>query len=105
MRKTARLKLEYLSLLEENKSIQQMLEWCDSIRVTHMDVITQLDDILGIKEEKIYNLQTQYNLAEGKYELANNQITIERRQKIIFMGATITAIAVTIIVIVKNLIQ
>ena len=105
MRKTARLKLEYLSLLEENKSIQQMLEWCDSVRVTHMDVIAQLDDILGIKEAKIRNLMTQYNLAEDKYNLANNQITIERRQKFIFMGATALAVTVTIIVIVKNSIQ
>lgn len=105
MRKTARLKLEYISLLEENKSIHEMLEWCDSVRVGHMNVIIQLDDILAISQAKVRNLMTQYDLAEGKYELANDQITIERKQKFLFMGATAVAITVVIVVIVKNSIQ
>lgn len=102
MRKTARLKLEYLSLLEENKSIHQMLGWCDSVRTTHMNVVIQLDDILSIKEEKIRNLQAQYNLAEGKYDLANTQLKKEKRKKGFFIGTTITAGIIIVAILAKN---
>jgi len=82
-----------------------MLEWCDSIRIAQERVIIQLNDIIDIRGEKIVNLTSQFKLSEGKYDLANSQIKIERKKKYLFMGVAATAVTTAVIVIIRTSIK
>jgi hypothetical protein len=75
MRKTARLKLEYIHLDSLCMTLTQALAECDSVVESQGDVITKIGALLMIKEDQILNLKGQYKMADEKYKLANKQIT------------------------------
>ena len=92
VRKIARVKLEYTHLFEENKTLHEMMTWCDSVMGTQVIVIERMDGLLIIKDEKIVNLKSQNKQVLGMYELAGVMIKKERKLKWIFMGTTIVVV-------------
>ena len=89
MRKTARLKLEYINLLEDNKSLGEMMNWCDSVMGTQTVVIEGLDRFIVIQDEQNSNLKSQIVQHVAKYALADDEIRRQMMLKWIFVGTTI----------------
>jgi len=89
MRKTARLKLEYIHLDSMNMTLTQALAQCDSVQDVQVDVIIRLDDLLGIKEDKIVNLKLQNQMGLEMYDMADHAIKREKKLKWIFVGTTV----------------
>jgi len=85
----ARVLLEYTNLLEENKTLGEMMNWCDSVMNTQVRIIASMDGLLIIKEDQIENKAGQIQLQNEKYELAEGVIKKEIRLKWIFVGTTI----------------
>ena len=84
----ARVKLEYTYLFEENKTLTEMMAWCDSVIGTQVIVIERMDGLLIIKDEKIVNLKHQNKQVGEIYDLVNEQVKKERKLKWIFVGTT-----------------
>ena len=89
VRTMAQVKLAYENVLDQNKTLLEMMAWCDSVQGAQANVIFQLDDLLIIKDEQIINKNTQIVLEREKFGLAENQIKKERRLKWVFMGTTV----------------
>ncbi len=85
----AQVKLAYENVLDQNKTLLEMVAWCDSIKDTQENVIVQLDDLLMIKEQQIENKSAQIVLEQEKYGLAGAQIRKERNLKRLFMMSTL----------------
>jgi hypothetical protein len=92
MRKTARLKLEYLNLLESNMNLVEMINHCDSMYQAELNATIGLYNVVSIRDEQIINLTNQRNLEREKYQLADQRVAKHIIQKFIWMGATITAV-------------
>lgn len=84
----ARVILEYDNLLEQNKTLGEMMAWCDSVMGTQIQIIGGLDGLVDIKDEKITNLTLQNEQEREKYELAGVMIKKEKKLKWIFVGTT-----------------
>jgi hypothetical protein len=89
MRKTARLKLEYIHLDSLCMTLTQALAECDSVVESQGDVITKIGALLMIKEDQILNLKGQYKMADEKYKLANKQITHGNKMMWLFVFTTV----------------
>lgn len=85
----AQVKLAYENVLDQNKTLLEMMAWCDSVQGAQANVIFQLDDLLIIKDEQIINKNGQIVLEREKFGLAENQIKKERKLKWVFMGTTV----------------
>ena len=85
----ARVKLEYIHLDSLNMSLVEALNHCDSVKDAQRNVIIQLDDLLGIKEDQIENLKQQNVQHEYKYVLSAGVAKKERKLKWIFLGSTV----------------
>ena len=83
------MKLEYIHLDSLNMSLVEALNHCDSVKDAQRNVIIQLDDLLGIKEDQIENLKQQNVQYEYKYVLSAGAIKKERKLKWIFLGSTV----------------
>jgi len=88
VRTMAQVKLAYENILDQNKTLLEMIQWCDSVEATHENIIVQLDDLLGIKEEKIINLKLQNQMGLEMYDMADHEIKREKKLKWIFVGTT-----------------
>ena len=85
----AQVRLAYENVLDQNKTLLEMVAWCDSVRESQTDIIIQLDDLLGIKEEKITNLTLQNEQEQVRFDLVNDQVGKQRKLKWVFMGTTV----------------
>ena len=84
----AQVKLAYENVLDQNKTLLEMMAWCDSVQDAQANVIFQLDDLIVIKDEQIINKNTQIVLEREKFGLAEGLIKRERKLKWIFVGTT-----------------
>jgi hypothetical protein len=89
VRTMAQVKLAYENILDQNKTLLEMTQWCDSVRETQANIIVQMDDLIVIKDEQIINKNTQIVLEREKFGLADEQTRKERKLKWVFMGTTI----------------
>ena len=89
MRKTARLKLEYINLFENYTTLSQAKEWCDSIRKANIIVLQKKDLQLTLKERQVEDLNKIILLKDTKFDVAVDQSKKIRQQRNIFIGTTI----------------
>ena len=93
MRKTARLKLEYIHLDSMNMTLTQALMHCDSVRSSQQTVIVFLDDLIIVNQEQLINQKEQIQVQREKYALAYGMVKKEKKLKWIFVGTTGFALA------------
>jgi len=84
----ARVILEYDNLLEENHTLGEMMNWCDSVMDTQEQIIRGMDGLIIIKDEKITNLKLQNEQIFEMFDLVNDQVKKEKKLKWIFIGTT-----------------
>jgi len=92
IRTLARVQIEFESLLDQNKTLGQMVQYCDSIKESQVLVIVQKDVQLKAKQDQIDAKQKQFVAMEAKYMLSYDQIKSERKKKQLYMGTTVAAL-------------
>jgi len=101
VRKLARVKIEYTFLLEQNKSLTEMLTWCDSIGRLDCIALEQKDIELKLKDDMLYNREQVIIHWEEKYDLSATHVKKERRRKYLYMGTTASALALLVFSLVQ----
>ena len=85
----AHVRLAYENVLEQNKTLYEMITWSDSVKDMQMNTIVALDGLLIIKEDQIENQKVQLGLERDKFELADGLIKKERKVKWVFVGISV----------------
>lgn len=96
LRKLARLKIEYTFLLDQNRTLSQMVMWCDSISRTDSLIISELNNQLDLKDNLLANRNTTIQKWQDKFDIASSQTTIERKRKRIYFITTLAAVSLLI---------
>ena len=89
VRTMAHVRLAYENVLEQNKTLYEMITWSDSVKDMQMNTIVALDGLLIIKEDQIENQKVQLGLERDKFELADGLIKKERKVKWVFVGISV----------------
>lgn len=97
----ARVMLEYTFLLEQNKNLMQMVDWCDSISAMNQVVISEKDLQLMLKDRQIQDQALIIGLQDDKFNAAEKQISKQSAMKHLFLGTTVLAAIVLTITLVK----
>jgi len=98
VRTLARVKLEFTFLLDENKSMHEMLVWCDSITIVNDRIIKQKDIQLLSKDQVIKDLDKIIIFKDDKFKLSEEQQNKLKNQKNLFIGTTLLTTLLLIIV-------
>lgn len=101
MRQAARVQLEYTFLLDQNKSMYEMLQWCEQARVQDSIALAERDVQLDLKDQQIANRQKSLIQWEAKYQIIDEQRRKERGRKNIFLTTTIITTATTLVLLLK----
>jgi len=96
MQKTARLKVEYTFLLEQNRSMYEMITMCDSIHFQDSIAITEKNMQITWQGNQLINRQKKYEYMEQQFSSAQEQIKDERKRKRLFIGTTAAAMVLLI---------
>ena len=99
VRTLARVKLEFTFLLDENKSMHEMLVWCDSITIVNDRIIKQKDIQLLSKDQVIKDLDKIIIFKDDKFKLSEEQQNKLKNQKNLFIGTTLLTTLLLIIVV------
>jgi len=94
----ARVKLEFTFILEENKSMYEMLRWCDSIEAVQQAIIGEKDVQLGLKNQQIDALDNIVSFNIQKFDLSEKQGKRFKRQRNLSIGTAAAVILLLIIV-------
>ena len=101
MRKTARLKIEYQYVLDENKNLTQMLDMCTRTGEKDSIAIDGLKFQLEKKDDQIKNRNLVITQWEAKYLLADEQKGKESGRKKLFFITTIVSTSLLLITLLK----
>ena len=99
VRTMGRVRLEYTFLLEENKNMRQMLDYCDSIVKADSLVIVQQNIQIRIWSTIVENRDDRYNLMKEQLNNCTDQIKKERRKRFLYMGTTAGALTLLVLVL------
>ena len=97
LRKAARVQIEYTYLLEENRSMYDMLRWCDSIQLSDSLIKDNLNSQLSLKDKQIYNRNLSIAQWETKCEISKEQIRRERKRKNLYFVTTSAALTLLVV--------
>ena len=97
MRKTARLMIEYTFLLDQHKTMGEMLTWCDSIHVADSIAIEGFRETIRAKDDQLANRQKKHVAMEAKFLLSKEQVKKEVKKKRLYLGTTIGALALLVL--------
>lgn len=87
------LKIEYTFLLDENKTLMEMLMLCDSVIGADDIAFVEMNNIISAKQNMLNNREEKYSLIETKFMLMEEQIKKERKRKHLYFSTTFVALA------------
>lgn len=96
LRKLARLKIEYTFLLDENRTLSQMVSWCDSISQADSTIISELNNQLDLKDQLLLNRNLTIQQWQEKFNTADSQTLIERKRKGLYFITTLAALGLLV---------
>ena len=102
IRTLARVQLEFEFLLDQNRSMAEMLSWCDSIEAVQSSIIYQKDLQLQAKDEMLNARQQQYMALDAKFLIAEQQVKRERRKKNLYFTITLAALGVAVFLFISG---
>ena len=92
IRTLARLLIEYDHLLAQNKTLEQMVTYCDSITEADSTAIHSLQEEINIKVQQLNNRNDVIGLTEEQLENTREQVKFERRRKFLYLITTAGAL-------------
>ena len=101
VRTMAHVKLAYENVLEQNRTLLEMVDWCDSISELNHIAISEKDLQLKLKDRQIQDQVLIIGLQDDKFKVAEKQINKQSTLKHLFIGTTILAAIVLTVSLVK----
>ena len=98
----ARVKVEYTFLLDENKSLKQMVEYCDSMVAVSNVVILEKNKQIQTRQDMLKNRDEKYVFMETQFNTCEYQIKKERKKRYMYMGTTGVAIGLLVIALLSG---
>jgi len=102
VRTIGRVKIEYTFLLDENKSLKQMVEYCDSVATENNVVILEKNREIQIRQDMLKNRDEKYVIMERQVNTCEYQIKKERRKRYMYIGTTGVAVALLVIALLSG---
>jgi len=98
----ARVKVEYTFLLDENKSLKQMVEFCDSMSTASNVVILEKNREIQIRQDMLKNRDEKYVIIKRQVSTCEYQIKKERRKRFMYMGTTAGAFTLLVLALLSG---
>ena len=97
VRTMGRVKIEHTFLLDENKNLKEMMEYCDSVAKSDSLVIIQYMIQIRVKNDMLDNREDKHDILKLQLNNCADQVKRERRKKFLYLGTTVGALSLLVL--------